>query len=79
MTSRSPTTPRSISASDGGIRGQKRKQAGGGGGGKAGGPGGASYESAVAGNIQQIDMNGHAIGPISPTCSSRDPCATPRS
>lgn len=47
---------------DGGIRGQKRKQAGGGGG-KAGGPGGASYESAVAGNIQQIDMNGHAIGP----------------
>jgi hypothetical protein len=47
---------------DGGIKGQKHKGAGGGGGG-GGGRGGASYESAVAGNVQQIDMNGHVTGP----------------
>jgi hypothetical protein len=47
---------------DGGIRGQKHKATGGGGG-KGGGPGGMSYESAVASNIQQIDMNGHVVGP----------------
>lgn len=48
---------------DGGIKGQKHKGAGGGGGGGGGGRGGASYESAVAGNVQQIDMNGHVAGP----------------
>jgi eukaryotic-like serine/threonine-protein kinase len=48
---------------DGGIRGQKHKNAGGGVGGGKGYPGGMSYESAVAGNVQQIDMNGHVTGP----------------
>ncbi len=48
---------------DGGIKGQKHKTAGGGGGGKGGGGGGMSYESAVSSNIQQIDMNGHVVGP----------------
>jgi hypothetical protein len=50
---------------DGGIRGQKHKGAAGPGGGAhgGGGPGGMSYESALASNPQQIDMNGHATGP----------------
>jgi eukaryotic-like serine/threonine-protein kinase len=50
---------------DGGIKGQKRKTAGGPGG-PGGGPhipGGMSYEAAIGGNIQQIDMNGHITGP----------------
>jgi eukaryotic-like serine/threonine-protein kinase len=50
---------------DGGIRGQKRKTPGGTGpgGGGHGVPGGMSYETALATNPQQIDMNGHATGP----------------
>jgi hypothetical protein len=49
---------------DGGIRGQKHKNAGGGGGAAGGGGrGGMSYEGAIAANPQQIDMNGHATGP----------------
>jgi hypothetical protein len=48
---------------DGGIRGQKHKNAGGGAGGGKGYAGGMSYETAVAGNVQQIDMNGHVTGP----------------
>jgi hypothetical protein len=47
---------------DGGIKGQKHKATGGGGG-KGAGSGGMSYESAVSSNIQQIDMNGHVVGP----------------
>jgi hypothetical protein len=49
----------------GGIRGQKKgKGAGGGpGAGRGSAGGGMSYESAVAGNIQQIDMNGRVVGP----------------
>jgi eukaryotic-like serine/threonine-protein kinase len=49
---------------DGGIRGQKHKNAtSGGGGGGRGVPGGMSYEGAIAANPQQIDMNGHVAGP----------------
>jgi len=50
---------------DGGIAGRKHKNAGGGGPG-GGGPrvaGGMSYETALATNMQQIDMNGHQSVP----------------
>jgi hypothetical protein len=49
---------------DGGIKGQKHKTQGGGGGpGHGGVPGGMSYETALATNMQQIDMSGHVAGP----------------
>jgi hypothetical protein len=50
---------------DGGIAGRKHKNAGGGGPGGGGPhvPGGMSYETALATNMQQIDMSGHVVGP----------------
>jgi hypothetical protein len=50
---------------DGGIKGRKGKTPGGGGPGSGGRgvPGGMSYETALATNMQQIDMNGHVTGP----------------